>query len=96
MKRNKPHHPGIIFNGNPVKNSSYLNYLGMFLVSKLDKTNESVGLIRKFQIFYQDHLFYNSTNLFFDLTQITVMILMVKLSKGLFNGNMNPFNKMLL
>ena len=51
MKRNKPHHPGIIFNGNPVKNSSYLNYLGMFLVSKLDKTNESVGLIRKFQNF---------------------------------------------
>ena len=51
MKRNKPHHPGIIFNGNPVKNSSYLNYLGMFLDSKIDKTNKSVGLIRKLQNF---------------------------------------------
>ena len=51
MKRNKPHHPGIIFNGNTVKNSSYLNYLGMFLDSKTDKTNKSVGLIRKLQNF---------------------------------------------
>ena len=61
MKRNKPHHPGIFFNGNPVKNSSYLKHLGMFLDSKLDfnehikglfdKTSTSVGLIRKLQNF---------------------------------------------
>ena len=61
MKRNKPYHPGIFFNGNPVKNSSYLKHLGMFLDSKLDfnehikglfdKTSTSVGLIRKLQNF---------------------------------------------
>ena len=55
---NKPHHPDIIFNGNPVKKSSYQKHLGMFLDSKLDfdehikgvldKTSKSIGLIRKF------------------------------------------------
>ena len=56
-KRNKPHHPDIIFNGNPVKKSSYQKHLGMFLDSKLDfdehikgvfeKTSKSIGLIHK-------------------------------------------------
>ena len=35
-KRNKPHHPDIIFIGNPVKKSSYQKHLGMLLDSKLD------------------------------------------------------------
>ena len=56
-KRNKPHHLDIIFNGNPVKKSSYQKHLGIFLDSKLDfdehikgafeKTTKSTGLIRK-------------------------------------------------
>ena len=56
-KRNKSHHPNIIFNGNPVKNSSYQKHLGIFLDSKLDfdehikgifeKTRKSSGLNRK-------------------------------------------------
>ena len=56
-KRNKPHHPDIIFNGNTVKKSSSQKYLGMLLDSKLDfdehvkgvfdKTSKSIGLIRK-------------------------------------------------
>ena len=60
-KRNKPHHPDIIFNGNPVKKSSYQKHLGMFLDSKLDfdehikgvfeKTSKSIGLIRKLRNF---------------------------------------------
>ena len=55
-KRNKPHHPDVIFN-NPVKKSSYQKYLGMFLDSKHDfdehiegvfeKTSKSIGLIHK-------------------------------------------------
>ena len=61
LKRNKPHHPDIIFNGNPVKKSSSQKHLGMFLDSKLDfeehmkgvfdKTSKSIGLIRKLRIF---------------------------------------------
>ena len=35
-KRNKPHQSDIIFNGNPVKKSSYQKHLGIFLDSKLD------------------------------------------------------------
>ena len=60
-KRNKPHHPEIIFNGNPVKKSSYENHLGKFLDSKFgfdehikrvfDKTSKSIGLICKLQNF---------------------------------------------
>ena len=59
--RNKPHRPGIIFNGNPVKKSSYQKHLGMFLDSKLDfdehikgvfdKTSKSIGLIHKLRNF---------------------------------------------
>ena len=61
LKRNKPHHPDIIFNGNPVKKSSSQKHLGMFFDSKLDfeehmkgvfdKTSKSIGLIRKLRIF---------------------------------------------
>ena len=60
-KINKPHHPDIIFNGNPVKKSSYQKHLGIFLDSKLDfdeyikgefeKTSKSIGLIRKLRNF---------------------------------------------
>ena len=60
-KRNKPHHPDIIFTGNPVKKSSYQKHLDMFLHSKLDfdehikgvfdKTSKSIGLIRKLRNF---------------------------------------------
>ena len=35
-KRNKPHYPDIIFNGNPVKKSSHQKHLDVFLDSKLD------------------------------------------------------------
>ena len=31
QKRNKPHNPDIIFNGNPVRKSSYQKHWGMFL-----------------------------------------------------------------
>ena len=61
QKRNKPYCPDIIFNSNPVKNSSYQKYLGMFVDSKLDfdehikgvfeKTSKSIGLIRKLRKF---------------------------------------------
>ena len=60
-KTNKPHHTGIIFNGNPVKKSSSQKHLGMFLDSKLDfdghikgvfdTTSKSIGLIRKLRNF---------------------------------------------
>ena len=60
-KRNKPHYPDIIFNGNLVKKRSYQKHLGMFLDSKLDfdkhikrvidKTSKSAGLFRKFRNF---------------------------------------------
>ena len=56
-KRNKPHHPDISFNSNPIKKRFYQKHLGMFLDSKLDfdeyvrgvfdKTSKSVGPIRK-------------------------------------------------
>ena len=60
-KKSKPHHPDIIFNGNPVKKSSYQKHLGMFFDSKLDfdehikgvfdKTSKCIGLIRKLRSF---------------------------------------------
>ena len=60
-KRNKPHHPDIIFNGNPVKKSSSQKHVGMLLDSTLDfdehikevfdKTSKSIGLIRKLRNF---------------------------------------------
>ena len=77
-KRNKAHHPDIIFNGNPLKKSSYQNHLGMFLDSKFDfdehikevfdKTSKSIGLICKPKIFYRDHFLHKSINLLLDLT----------------------------
>ena len=60
-KRNKPHHPDIIFNGNTIKKSSSQKHLGMFLDTNLDfdehikgvfdKTSKSIGLIRKLRNF---------------------------------------------
>ena len=60
-KRNKPHHPNIIFNGNPVKKSSYQKHLGTFLDGKLDfdehikgvfeKTSKPIGFIRELRNF---------------------------------------------
>ena len=59
-KRNKPHHPDIIFNGNPVKKVLTKN-ICMFLDSKFDfdehikvvseRTSKSIGLIRKLRNF---------------------------------------------
>ena len=69
-KRNKPHHPDIIFNGNPVKKSSYQRHLGMFLDSKLD-FDEQLNLPALFvnsEIFYRDHPLYKSINLLLHLT----------------------------
>ena len=60
VKRNKPHHPDIIFNGIPVKKVLTKN-IWVFLDSKLDfdehikgvfdKTSKSIGLIRKLRNF---------------------------------------------
>ena len=60
-KRNKLHHPDIIFNGNSVKKSSSQKHLGMLLDSKLDfdehikgvfdKASKSIDLIRKLRNF---------------------------------------------
>ena len=60
-KRNKPHHPDIIFNGNPVNKSSSQKHLVMLLDSKLDfdehikgvfdKTSKYMSLIRKLRNF---------------------------------------------
>ena len=70
-KRNKHHHPDIIFNVNLVKKSSYQKHLGMFLDSKLDfdefikgvfdRTSKSIGLIRKLRNFFTKTI--SSTNL---------------------------------
>ena len=70
-KRNKHHHPDIIFNVNLVKKSSYQKHLGMFLDSKLDfdecikgvfdRTSKSIGLIRKLRNFFTRTI--SSTNL---------------------------------
>ena len=59
-KSNKPHHPDIIFNGNPVEKGLTKN-MGMLLDSKLhfddhikgvfDNTSKSVGLMRKLRNF---------------------------------------------
>ena len=55
-KRNKPHQPDTIYNGNQMIKSSYQKHLAMLLVSKLDfhehikrvfdKISTSIGLIR--------------------------------------------------
>ena len=62
MRRNKPHHPDIIFNGNLVKKSSYQKHLEIFLDSNLDfnenckgingKISKSIGLICKLRNFF--------------------------------------------
>ena len=66
-KRNKPHHPDIIFNSNPLKKSSYQKHLGMFLDSKRDfdehvkeSLRKLVNLLALFvssEICYRDHPF---------------------------------------
>ena len=76
LKRNKPHHPDIIFNGNPVKNSFYQKYLGMFLNSKPDFDGHIKGvfdsnllvLFASVEFFNKDHFFYKSINLLLDFT----------------------------
>ena len=62
-EKKKLHHPDIIFNGNPVKKTSFQKHLGMLLDSKLDfdeyikgvfdKTSKSIGLICKLRNFSQ-------------------------------------------
>ena len=76
LKRNKPHHPDIIFNGNPVKNSFYQKYLEMFLNNKPDFDGHIKGvfdsnllvLFASFEFFNKDHFFYKSINLLLDFT----------------------------
>ena len=46
-KRNKPHHPDIIFDNNPVKRSSYRKQWGMFLNSKFDFDDHITGVFDK-------------------------------------------------
>ena len=78
-KRNKPHHPDIIFNGNPVKKKSLTKNIWVcFLIVNLILINilkeyliKLINLLVLFaisEIFYRDHLFYKSINLLLDLT----------------------------
>ena len=46
-KRNKPHHPDIIFDNNPVKRSSYRKQWGMLLNSKFDFDDHIKGVFDK-------------------------------------------------
>ena len=46
-KKNTPHHSDIIFNRNPVKQSSYQKHLRMFLDSKLDIDEHIKGVFDK-------------------------------------------------
>ena len=88
-KRNKPRHLDIIFNGNPVKKSSYQKHLCMFLDSKLDfdehikgvseKTSKSIGLICKLRNFLPRLSFLQIYKFFVRLAQITVILSMIKL-----------------
>ena len=76
-KRNKPHHPDIIFSVIPLKKCSYQKHFGIFLNSKLDFDKASKYLIKlvnlfvffaSSDIFYRNYLFYKSINLLLDLT----------------------------
>ena len=74
----------------------------MFLDSKLnfdehikgvfDKTSKFIGLIRKFQNFYHDLLLYESINDSLNLTQITVILSMIRVLQSIFKRNLNPVN----
>ena len=80
-KRNKPHHPDTILNGNPVK-KALKNCLGMFLDSKLDFDEQFKGLfdISKLvnllvlfaspKIFYRDHLFLDYRDIIYNKTSM--------------------------
>ena len=46
-KRNRPNHPDIIFNGNPVKKNFCQKHVGMFLDGKLDFDEHITGLFHK-------------------------------------------------
>ena len=74
-----PHHLDIIFNGNPVKKSSFTKNIWVcFLIVHLILMNilkeyliKLVNLLVLFassEIFYRDHLFYKFINLLLDLT----------------------------
>ena len=88
-KRNKPHHPDIIFNGSPVKKSSYQKHLVMFLDSKLDfdehikgvfdKTSKYIGLICKLRNFLPRPSLLQIYKLLLDLTLITMISSMIRL-----------------
>ena len=72
-KRNKPHHPDIIFNGNPVKNIwvcfLIVNLILMNILKEyLRKLVNLLALFVSSEIFYRDHPFYKSINLLLDLT----------------------------
>ena len=77
-KRNKPHHPDIIFNGNPVKKALTKNIWVCFLTENLILMNiikdyliklvNLLVLLASSEIFYRDHLFYRFINLLLDLT----------------------------
>ena len=63
-KIKKPNHPELIFSNIPVNQTPYQKHLDMFLDDKLNfcehlkyitkKVNKSIGLLRKFQLIYQD------------------------------------------
>ena len=89
-----------------VLTSSYQKHLGMFLDRNLILMNILKQYLRKLvnllalfvssEIFYRDHPFYKSINLLLDLTQITVILSMIRLLQGIFKRNLNPFNIMQL
>ena len=74
-KRNKLHHPDIIFNCNPVKKALIKKYFGTFfdehIKGAFDKSSKSIDFIPTSEMFHRDHLFYKSINLLLDLTLIT-------------------------
>ena len=68
LKRNKPHHPNTIFNGNPVK-KLLPNLILMYILKEyLMKLGNPLVLFASSEIFYRDHLFYKSVNLLLDFT----------------------------
>ena len=77
-KRNKPHHPDIIFNDNPVKNLFTKNIWVCFLIVNLifdehtkgvyGKTSKFIGLIRKLRNVLPRPSLLQIINLLLDLT----------------------------
>ena len=105
-KRNKSHHPDIIFNSNPVKKSSCQKHLGMFLDSKLDfdehikgvfeKTKKSIGLIRKLRNFLRGPSLLQIYKSFVRPHLDYGDIIYDKAFIGHFQRNLNPFKIMQL